>query len=588
MLYEVIRSGGTIDQLPSSVEGVVMMQIDRLTPKDRTRLRYLSVLGMSFDQDLVGRVLEEEGLETDLATEVFEGLLEPDGRGGFRFRNGLVRDVAYESLPFRRRRELHARVGEAIEAEAGDDADDVAEILSLHYFYAQRFEDAWRFSRVAAQQASEIYANVEARDFFVRALDAADRLPALDPSEHAAASEGLGDVRMRLGEFRGAEQAYRRARQRLAGERLAQARLLLKEALVSDFEGRYPTALRTLSRGTRLLGDGADPSIAGLRAQLAAHYAGIRWAQGRNHEAIRWCRAALADGEAAGELDATAHALYVLDVAEHSLGVSKGGTYSKQALGLYEQLGDFAKQGLVMTNLGYFAYFQGRWDEAVDWYERARDVLLRTGNVVDAAFDESNIGEVLVFQGRLEEAATQLRDALRIFKASGVRPQEVFVLTLLAATASRAGSFEEAAGMFDDAEALVREVGEPDLAAGVAGMRAESLILQGRPSEALPVNDELLSSLPAAHAYVPWLLRNRGYALAQFNERAEAETTLRESLAAARSLGADHDVAFALAAFLRCDLSDGRSAEEMRREREELDRSLGIVDVPDVPLPAPP
>ena len=154
---------------------------------------------------------------------------------------------------------------------------------------------------------------------------------------------------------------------------MTQARLLLKEALVSDIEGHYPKALRSLTRGTNLLANIGDRDAAGVRAQLAANYAGIRWAQGRIRDAVRWCRVALEEGEGAQALDAIAHALYVLDLAEDSLGVARGGVHSQQALELYERLGNLAKQSDVMHNLGYFAYFQGRWDDARVWYERARD-----------------------------------------------------------------------------------------------------------------------------------------------------------------------------------------------------------------------
>ena len=391
---------------------------------------------------------------------------------------------------------------------------------------------------------------------------------------------------MRLGEYRAAEASYRNARRRLQGDLLGQARLLLKEAIVLDVEGRYPQGIRTLTRGTNLLSEEPGVPAARLRAQLAVHRAGIRYAQGRTRDAIRWCRSALTDGEAAGELDATAHALYLLDLAEHAAGVSSGASASERALALYRQLGNLAKQGDVMNNLGLYAYFRGSWDEALDRYGQARDLFLRTGNRVDAAIDESNIGEVLVFQGRLEEAATQLRNALRIFRASGVRPLEVFSLMLLAATASRSGRFEDAEEMFEQAEALVREVGD-EHAADVAGLQAEALILQGRPTEALPIIDSLIGSLSTTHPFAPWLLRNRAYALAQSGDLAAAEATFLESLASARSLGAEHDVAFVLEALLRTDLSDGRTVEEMRRERDALVERLGIVIVPDVPLPTP-
>ena len=218
------------------------------------------------------------------------------------------------------------------------------------------------------------------------------------------------------------------------------------------------------------------------------------------------------------ELDASAHALYVLDVAEHALGISTGEQASERALELYERLGNLAKQGDVMNNLGYYAYFRGSWDEAVDRYRQARDLFLRTGNRVDAAIDDTNIGEVLVFQGRLDEAAAQLGDALRIFRASKVRPLELFALTLLGATASRAGRFEEAEGMFEEAEALVKEVGD-EHAADVIGLRAESLILQGRAGRGPAAHRRAHGGAPASRTPpCHSCSAMRGYALAQGND----------------------------------------------------------------------
>ena len=115
---------------------------------------------------------------------------------------------------------------------------------------------------------------------------------------------------------------------------------------------------------------------------------------------------------------------------------------------------------------------------------------------------------------------------------------------------------------------------------------AESLVLQGRPTEAIPIIGELLGSLPDMHPFAPWLLRNQGYALTQLGEREAATDALCTSLLTGRSLGGANDVGFALAALLRCGLSDGRSVEEMRAERDEVFARLGVVAVPEVPLSA--
>ena len=432
LLFEVIRTGGSIGELPSSIEGVVTAQIDRLSPRARTRLRNLSVLGQSFTLEMAGRVLEDEvGLEADLVGYgAFEGFsssptAEAD-TGSATDPSEMWRTRAFRSAVGGSSTPGWARRSRPTRAMTRTTSPSSCRFTSSTPSGSRRRGGSRGCRATRRRRSSRMWRR--ATSSYGR-WKAALRLSGLDGREIAGASEALGDVRMRLGEYREAERAYRDARRHVDGDGVSQARLLLKEALVLDVEGRYPQALRTLTRGTGLLADG-EPGSIGLRARLAAHYAGICWAQGRNDEAVTWARLRDDDGEATGELDATAHALYVLDIAEHSLGLSPGGPYSKQALDLYERLSNLAEQGDVMNNLGYYAYFQGNWHDAVSWYERARDVFLRTGNVVDAAIDEMNIGEVLLFQGRLEEAAKQLRDALRIFRASGVRPPELFAATL--------------------------------------------------------------------------------------------------------------------------------------------------------------
>jgi hypothetical protein len=55
---------------------------------------------------------------------------EPDGY--LRFRRSLLRDAAYEGLPYKLRRRLHGAAAARIAQEA-DDAEEAAGILSLHY-----------------------------------------------------------------------------------------------------------------------------------------------------------------------------------------------------------------------------------------------------------------------------------------------------------------------------------------------------------------------------------------------------------------------------------------------------------------------
>ena len=57
---------------------------------------------------------DERAVESALRPKQLSEFIERDPyvAGGLRFRHALIRDAAYEGLPFRRRRKLHQRVGE--------------------------------------------------------------------------------------------------------------------------------------------------------------------------------------------------------------------------------------------------------------------------------------------------------------------------------------------------------------------------------------------------------------------------------------------------------------------------------------------
>ena len=206
-LLAAARAPGGAGELPDSVEALMIAEIDRLSPGDRRVLRCASVIGASFARDLLDSCLGTERPESDVWNRLAE-LVVRDEDGRLRFRHALIRDAAYEGLPYRRRRELHGLVGETLERLAGSRPEDEAEHLSLHFFHAHDFDRAWRYSRVAGERAQAIYANVEAAAFFERALAAGKHVGEASRDDLAAISEALGDVRDRAGDFRRAEQAF--------------------------------------------------------------------------------------------------------------------------------------------------------------------------------------------------------------------------------------------------------------------------------------------------------------------------------------------------------------------------------------------
>ena len=163
--------------LPDTVEGVILGRMDALDLAHREVLQHASVLGTEFERFLLdGIVPHPEHLDAilpGLRDLEFLHLGEP-----LRFKHALIRDVAYGTLSFARRRDLHRKVAVFLENTLSDRLQDleVLGMLSHHWFFAEDYEKALRYSFEAGERAREAYANHEAIAFYTRAIESFERL----------------------------------------------------------------------------------------------------------------------------------------------------------------------------------------------------------------------------------------------------------------------------------------------------------------------------------------------------------------------------------------------------------------------------
>ena len=443
--------------LPDSLEALITARIDRLPPPDRALLRRASVLGETFPEELL-RAVVDEFPEDDSFWQRVEGLLHRDD-GDVSFGHTLVRDGAYSSLSYRLRRELHARAGDEIRRRAEGHAEAHADLLSLHYFHAQRFDDAWLHTNIAADHASDLYANAEASELYERALECGRHLPSLAQLDVARLHEKLGDVSSRLARYNHAELAYRAARTCVKGDPVAEARLMLRIAWVIGWRDGYSRALRWITMGLRTVEGLTGPEASRQRSRLLAWYGQFCQQQGHHRRAMKWCRVAVTEAEHAEQVDSLAHALKVLGWAEMDLGQLDSAPHLQRSLELYEFCDDLPGQASVHNLLGGFAYWRGEWGQALESYQHARSIAARVGDMVLDAFCASNIGEIALDQGDVTRAEALFSEAYRVWEAAGDRPGTTYAKCSLARVANRLGRSADAARLFEEAEQESRAVG---------------------------------------------------------------------------------------------------------------------------------
>jgi class 3 adenylate cyclase/tetratricopeptide (TPR) repeat protein len=589
-LLHAARSAGTVEGLPDSIEGMITSEIDRLAIADRRVLRVASVLGMAFDVALVETLLEEdESASHGYPWQRLSQFLDDEGGARYRFRHALMRDAAYEGLPYRRRRELHARVGNALLASSADAEREQVEFLSLHFFLAGEFERAWRYSRLAAERAKGAYAHVETARFVRRAIDAARHLEDLDDREVEQAYETLAEAWDQAGEFHKAAEANASARRLARGDPLMSARLLFRRSRIEGSMGKFSQALAWATRGRTVLEGQEGMEAAALRAQLDGSYATWLYAEARWSEAITWARRAADEASAADAKEAEARAYNVLDLAGVGIGDYSGGEYFRRALAIFEEMGDLVGQSTILSNLGIGSHYEGRWPESLAHLERCAEVSASAGDVVGETLAGDNRAQVLSDRGFHVEAESVLRASARVWRALGHREFLGLCLMLLGRNCARMGRFDEALALLGEARVELDFVGAAASVLETDARIAECHAFQASSVRALEAADEALARAASVEEAVaePLLALVRGYALAQIGRPREGKEAVERSLDLARERegGAHFEMALAIIALTRLGLLLGEPvSKDLDYEGGELIERLGIICVPVVPL----
>jgi class 3 adenylate cyclase/tetratricopeptide (TPR) repeat protein len=174
--------------VPPSVHGILASRIDALPASEKDLLQTLAVIGKDFPLNLVRHMTAspEDQLDSMLkGLRAAEFIYEQPalGEAEYTFKHVLTQEVAYNSVLIERRRLLHERTGEAIEALFKDRIDDHLAELAHHYSRTANTRKAVEYLFRAGSQAAARYAHSEAVIRLSYARELLKRLP--DDAERA-------------------------------------------------------------------------------------------------------------------------------------------------------------------------------------------------------------------------------------------------------------------------------------------------------------------------------------------------------------------------------------------------------------------
>ncbi len=597
-LQEISRMGDMSgESLPETVNDVILVRLDRLPAEEKNVLRLASVIGPSFSlealQVLVGSSLERVDVKKALLELRELGFTREEAPEppSFAFSHVLTREVAYETLPYARRRELHRRFAQHIEQRESVRLESACDLLLHHYEMASDTAKIARYAAMSGDRAAAVFASKEAMDYYRRSmLSLGDSDRRLTP-DRSLLLERLGDCLEMTGRHREAAQTFSEAlthwragprRPRLVPGRVdlrsREASLCRRVAASLERCSDYDESLRWLDEALAVL-----PSRAvRVGAQIYGTKSLALFRRAQYDQAVHWGRMGLALARRSGDRRQLAYAHHILASSYMEMGkLSKALHHDRLAVRFYHEVGDVPGQARANGNLGLSYQMSGTLDAALYHYGVALKADERMGNASRAAIVRNNTGEVLLMTGRLDEATSHLEQA-----TSAERKEVAGLAELnLSRCCLRMGDQVTAMSHLRRGLRLLRHVGAQGLLTDALLQKVELRLAAGKAKEA---RRECRRVLSQAHELQTRLLEARGERLlgraeAALEQMDRARSCLHTSILTARRAGASYEEALSLIELARVLLAApgtrGLAARPLRRATGILSRMGAELDL---------
>ena len=492
-LVELLVGEDRLDDLdatrvPAAVSGVVRRRVGRLPADSQRLLSVASVVGRTFDLDVVARVAESdlgEVLES-LDAPVEAGLVAPDPAvpTRFRFSHALVAEALETELAPSRRARLHAATAEALSALRVAALEVHLAELAHHALagaIAGSASDAVRWSTLAAERAEQRHAPEDAAAHYERALGVVDLA---FPGEPAARL----DLLRSLGRAWAAAGAEERAQSVLAdaievAEQLDDLDAMVASALAmvhptlwqpGEYGGANDRLVAVVDRVLARLGPGGDPGaralLSGFRANLSYYVTPPAELDERSAAAVQLARTTGDDDLLARVLVQRLQSIWFAPNSAQQLELAEEVLQLVRRAGLDAQLQAVAELQRLCAR-----YQLGEYDPAD--LEHVEALIRSKGSPIQVLEIDAFSAARLACEGRYAEAERVAADAEELFRRTARRSDAAVLF------GSKLMSLLDR-GMFDEIVAMTAAVTETSFVQSSTEMMAFVLLEFGMPDEA--------------------------------------------------------------------------------------------------------
>jgi tetratricopeptide (TPR) repeat protein len=486
-------------QIPATAQAVLAARIDRLPPEDKRLLQAASVIGKDVPFTLLQAIagMPENSLRQGLghlqaAEFLYETSLFPDLE--YTFKHALTHEVAYGSVLQDRRRTLHARIVEALEALNPDRLAEQADRLAYHAFRGELWDKAVTYLRQAGTKGLARSAYREAVTCFEQALAALHPLPDTRQKIERAIDLRL-DLRQSLFPLNELATVWRYLREAEGLTRTLDdpRRLGWVSAYISGHHlhtGGHVNEVRTLAQRVEAIAE----RLGDVPLRIAAHYylSAASYLSGDYRATEYICRTLMQSlhGQPARErfglvVSPAVHSRATLARTLAERGVfDEGDAHGQEAIRIAEALDHPFSVVVGCRDLAYLKSLRGELSQAARLLERAV-AQCREWNITNQTpIAMASLGHVYAWSGRIGEGISCLQQALTAYESAGIGFHHSLSVEQLGEAYLLADQVENARACANRAVMLARGRGERSYEAWALRLLGETALHPGRPDVA--------------------------------------------------------------------------------------------------------
>ena len=184
--------------IPSTIQDLIMARVDSLPEGSKHVLQAGSAIEREFTHESIKRVtgLSEQELLSHISVLKDSELLYERGiypESAYIFKHALTREVVYDSILTRKKKNLHEEIGKALEEVYAERIEEQYELLAHHYSLAEDWEKAVNFGRLAAEKDRKLTHFQQAVTLYEQTTEWLLKLP-----ENKIRQESLVDLQLEI------------------------------------------------------------------------------------------------------------------------------------------------------------------------------------------------------------------------------------------------------------------------------------------------------------------------------------------------------------------------------------------------------